>query len=79
MDLYSKKSDFQSSSLNERCGQPQVQRKEVHSRVTAFSESLVIQCTQHSTKIIGDVLTSCQNIFARRQVLQLTSIKQMVV
>ena len=40
MDLYSKKSDFQSSSLNERCGQPRVQRKEVHSRVTAFSESI---------------------------------------
>ena len=40
MDLYSKKSDFQSSSLKERCGQPRVQRKEVHSRVTAFSESI---------------------------------------
>ena len=40
MDLYSKKSDFQSSSLNERCGQLRVQRKEVHSRVTAFSESI---------------------------------------
>ena len=40
MDLYSKKSDFQRSSLKERCGQPRVQRKEVHSRVTAFSESI---------------------------------------
>ena len=40
MDLYSKRSDFQSSSLKERCGQPRVQRKEVHSRVTAFSESI---------------------------------------
>ena len=40
MDLYSKKSDFQSSSLKERCGQPRIQRKEVHSRVTAFSESI---------------------------------------
>ena len=40
MDLYSKRSDFQSSSLKERCGQPRVQRKEVHSKVTAFSESI---------------------------------------
>ena len=40
MDLYSKKSYFQSSSLKERCGQPRVQRKEVHSRVTTFSESI---------------------------------------
>ena len=40
MDLYSKKSDFQRSSLKERCDQPRVQRKEVHSRVTAFSESI---------------------------------------
>ena len=40
MDLYSKKSDFQNSSLKERCGQPRVQRKDVHSRVTAFSESI---------------------------------------
>ena len=37
------------------------------------------QCIQHSRKIIGDILTNCQNIFARKQVLQLTSTKQMVV